>query len=107
MANIFNRKEISREIVSLCFWRDVTVEVFATFILMSVQCALPLSWAGGEAGMEIGSIVQIGLGMGCVVGATAWALGDYGGSHINPAVTVAMHAKAKITITRGAMFFCF
>ena len=85
------------ELCSVGLWRDCTAEFLATFFLMAVQAALPLSW--GKEGM--GGPVQVGLGVGFIVATMAWALGDFGGGHINPAVSIAMVCSGKITIVRG------
>ena len=89
---------MKEEVCSGAFWRDVVAEFVATFMLMSVQAALPLSW---DNGLVMGGPVQVGLGMGFIVCTMAWALGDFGGGHINPAVSVAMVVGCKITIVRG------
>ena len=78
------------------FWRDLVIEAAATFFLMSAQAALPLGW-----GVGLGGVVQVAMGMGFVVACMAWTLGDFGGAHMNPAVSVAMALKMDITILRG------
>ena len=40
----------AKEVKSRGFWRDVIVEMMATFLLVSVQCALPLSWKSTDTG---------------------------------------------------------
>ena len=82
---------------SVSLWRDVFAEFVATFMLVSVQSALPLTW--GEAG--IGGPVQTALGMGFIVCTMAWTFGDFSGGHMNPAVTFSMALSAKITVVRG------
>ena len=94
--------KILNEAKSRLFWRDVSVEVIATFILMSVQCTLPLSWGNdGQTPTAFGSIVQQGLGMGFVVSATAWTFGDFGGCHMNPAVSFSMVIARQLSILKG------
>ena len=94
-------KQMKEEIRSKLFYRDVIVEIVATFILMSFQCALPLTWGMGTAPSVFGNIVQVGLGMGFMVCATAWTFGDFGGCHMNPAVSVGMAVSVRITVLRG------
>ena len=48
---------LQEEIKSLSFWRDALAEFLGTFLLVSVQAALPLSW--GDAGM--GNVVQVNV----------------------------------------------
>ena len=79
------------------FWRDVIVEFVATFLLVSVQVALPLSW--GNSAIH-GGPVQVSLAMGFVVTCLAWTFGDLGGAHMNPAVTFAMMLRRKASILR-------
>ena len=93
------RQMLKTEYQTVAFWRDVFAEFLATFILLLTQCSLPLSW--GKASYELGNAVQTGLGMGFVVTAMAWVLGDFGGAHMNPAVTLSMVVQAKITWVRG------
>ena len=90
------------EVKSKLFWRDASVELVATFILMSVQCSLPLSWENNGAPPTVfGNIVQVGIGMGFVVCATAWTFGDFGGCHMNPAVSFSMVLARKLSILKG------
>ena len=88
-----------REPRSLSFWRDVLSELVATFMLVSVQAALPLTW-GQPAGV-LGTAVQVGLSMGFIVTTMAWSLGDFGGGHMNPAVTVSMALCLQVSFLRG------
>ena len=93
------------EVKSKLFWRDASVEVVATFILMSVQCSLPLSWENNGAPPTVfGNIVQVGIGMGFVVCATAWTFSDFGGCHMNPAVSFSMVLARKLSIMKGMLF---
>ena len=93
------------ETKSIIFWRDCLVEVVATFILMSVQCTLPLTWGTlGQVPTLFGSIIQQGLGMGFLVCATAWTFGDFGGCHMNPAVSFSMVLAGKLSILKGTIF---
>lgn len=89
---------MKQELHKQTFWRDNFAEFVMTFMLMSVQAALPLTW---DSTPSWGSPVQVGLGVGFVVVAIGWALGDFGGGHINPAVSIAMMVCGKITPLRG------
>ena len=89
---------MKNEVNTKAFWRDLLAEFMATFILVSIQCVLPLTW-GRQTGFS--DAVMTGLGMGFIVTTTAWSLGDFGGAHMNPAVTTAMLLSAKISIIKG------
>ncbi|KAK2175376.1 hypothetical protein NP493_737g02067 [Ridgeia piscesae] len=94
------RERLASEPRSVSLWRDVFAEFVATFMLVSVQSALPLTW--GEAG--IGGPVQTALGMGFIVCTMAWTFGDFSGGHMNPAVTFSMALSAKITVVRALVY---
>ena len=89
---------MKREVNTKVFWRDLFSEFMATFLLVSIQCVLPLTW-GRDTGFS--DAVLTGLGMGFIVTTTAWSLGDFGGAHMNPAVTFAMMLSLKISIIKG------
>ena len=89
--------EMKNELRSRRFWRDVIAECVATFLLVSVQAALPLSWGNSDV---MGGPVQVGLGMGFVVTCLAWTFGDLGGAHMNPAVTFAMLLRRNVSLLR-------
>ena len=86
------------ELQSATLWRDVAAEFVAMFMLMTVQAALPLQWGKPDL---MGGPVMVSLGMGFIVATMAWALGDFGGAHINPAVSIGMLFSCKITLVRG------
>lgn len=94
------RARLAGELCSLALWRDALVELVATFMLVSVQCALPLTW--GQTGL--GTSLQTGLGVGFVVAAMAWSLGDFSGGHMNPAVSFGMAVLLKITFVRALVY---
>lgn len=98
---LFDCSAMRREIRSGSFWRDLLSEFFATFMLVSIQCVLPLTW-GRETGFS--DAVMTGLGMGFIVTTMAWSLGDFGGAHMNPAVTFAMTISLKMSILRGFLY---
>ncbi|ELT91414.1 hypothetical protein CAPTEDRAFT_148029 [Capitella teleta] len=88
------------EAKTLAFWRDALSEFVATFMLMSVQSALPLTWSVSMSS----SIVQVGLGVGFIVATMAWALGDFGGGHMNPAVSLSMALSFDISFLRAGVY---
>ncbi len=93
---------MAREGCTGLFWRDVVGELLATFFLVSVQCALPLYWAP----VNPGDVLQTGLGMGFVVIAIGWGWFEFGGAHMNPAVTMALMIRREITFLRGEFVHC-
>ena len=99
-ADVYRRR-LYEEPCSVSMWRDVFAEFIATFMLVSVQSALPLTWETHG----LGGPVQTALGMGFIVVTMAWTFGDYSGGHMNPAVTFSMAISAKITIVRGNHYY--
>ena len=97
-STVCSRVNNTAEIRTGVFWRDVLSEFLATFMLVSIQCALPLTW--GRDG-DFSQAMMTGLGMGFIVATMAWSLGDFGGGHMNPAVTFAMVLTIKISVIKG------
>ena len=83
---------------------DNIFQVVATFILLTVQCAVPLDWGNT---VSHGGTIQVALAMGFVVTVLIEAFGDIGGAHMNPAVTVSMAIANQITILRGKLQYIF
>ena len=55
---ISNYKEtMQQELHSAILYRDLFVEFLATFLLVSVQAALPLKWGS----TDLGNVVQVSL----------------------------------------------
>lgn len=92
---------VAKEACTGAFWRDVFGELLATFFLVSVQCALPLYWGPTNSG----DVLQTGLGMAFVVIAIGWGWGDFGGAHMNPAVTMALTVRGEITFLRAVFYW--
>jgi glycerol uptake facilitator-like aquaporin len=84
--------------VSLKLLRDAAAELIGTFMLVSAQCALPLTW--GRPGHFDHALIT-GVGMGFVVTTMAEAVGVYSGGHFNPAVSISMAVCLKITVLKG------
>ncbi len=86
------------------FWRDLLAEFFGTFMLMTVQSAVPLHWRtvpDEPHPLDVGNVVQVALAMGFIVSTMAWTFGEFGGAHLNPAVTVSMMVSGKVGFIRG------
>ncbi len=90
---------MKKEVKTAEFWRDVIAEGLATFFLVAVQCALPLTWS--DTTLQLGNVVQVALGMGFVVTVLIEVFGEMGGAHMNPAVTISMMLTTKVTCLRG------
>ena len=85
------------EAFSPLFWRDVISEFVATAMLVTVQCFVPLTH--GHAGY--GSPVEVGLAVGFIVCTMGWTMDEFGGGHMNPAVTFSMAVCLRVTFVRG------
>ncbi|ELU00157.1 hypothetical protein CAPTEDRAFT_26353, partial [Capitella teleta] len=88
------------EIKNGAFWRDLLAELLATFFLVAAQCALPLSY-DDTGSARIGTA----LGMGFVVLSIGWCFGDFSGAHMNPAVTMTLLLRMKITFLRAFFYW--
>lgn len=99
------KEGIATEVRNRLFWRDVGVEVIGTFLLLSVQCALVISW--GDSAIDTSDIyrnimhIKLAIGMGSLVTALAWTFGDFGGCHMNPAVTLSYVLARELSILKG------
>ncbi len=94
--------KIGKEFRSPGFWRDIVAEGIATFFLVSVQCALPLTWDWTVAPTNDATYATlIGVGMGFVVLVLAETFGELGGANMNPAVSFALCLGGKLTFTKG------
>ncbi len=51
--------------------------------------------------MNVGNVVQVAMAMGFIVSTMAWTFGDFGGAHLNPAVTVSMMACGEVGLFKG------
>ena len=89
---------VKPEVCSRVFWRDVIIEFVATFVLMSIHSALPLSWGNRDI---MGGPVQVGLGMGLITAVLVTSFGDLGGAHMNPALTIPLLLRGQISLLRG------
>ncbi|KAK2155863.1 hypothetical protein LSH36_229g04056 [Paralvinella palmiformis] len=92
-----------REAKTGAFWRDCFAELAATFLLVTAQLMLLQNWQTQVPSPQA-LAVQVAIGMCFVVGSIGYALGDFGGAHMNPAVTMAMFIRAEITIVRGVVY---
>lgn len=86
------------EVRSAPFWRDVFGEILASFYLMSIQCTINLGW--GRTIVK-GSDMQNNLAMGGGIFVLIEGFGQYGGAHMNPAVSIAFLVDGRITLLRS------
>ncbi|KAK2194097.1 hypothetical protein NP493_2g05029 [Ridgeia piscesae] len=84
------------------FWRDVLAEFIATCVLVTVQCFVPLR----HGNQSYGGPVEVALAVGFVVCAMGWTVDEFGGGHMNPAVTFSMALCYRITVVRGRCREC-
>lgn len=70
-------------------WRKYLCECLGTMMLTLVAC--------GVAVVSRGNLVATSLAFGLVIVAMAFSIGHISGCHINPAVSVAMFLRKKIT----------
>ncbi len=94
---------VSREACKPRFWRDCLAELLATFLYVSTQCAMGTTW--GDVSSP-GQVAQTALGMAFLVIGIGWAWGDFGGAHMNPAITLALVVRVEITFLRGRVTCC-
>lgn len=97
MQQRFSKTFSPSELKSRAWWRDLFAECIATFLLVSVQCALPLTWGRDN----LGSALHTAMGMGFIVTTTVWSMAEFGGIHMNPALSVSMVLAGRITLLRG------
>lgn len=101
MTRVMKREDYSdvamTEPFSPIFWRDVFAEFVATTMLVTVQCFVPLRH--GNPGY--GSPVEVGLTVGFIVCVMGWTVDEFGGGHMNPAVTFSMALCFRVTFVRG------
>ncbi|HJQ75793.1 MAG TPA: aquaporin, partial [Acidimicrobiia bacterium] len=71
-------------------------ELLGTLILVGLG-SMGILAAGGATGAA--EMVAIGLAFGLALLAGIWALGHVSGAHFNPAVTLAMLADGRISLT--------
>lgn len=81
------------------FWRDLLAELLATFLFVTLSTLLRSSIAANTSGVEL----QLGVGIAFLWTAVGYALGDFGGSHMNSAITMAMMIRGEIIFIRGEL----
>ena len=82
-------------------WRDIGVEIFSTFLMVSVQCALPMQFADSEDQLDWSILTKTALAMGFIVICMIETFGHMGGAHMNPAVSISMAVAGEISVLKG------
>lgn len=74
-------------------------EFLGTMVLVLFGCGTAVVCGGFTGGMEMGflGVVAIALAFGLAIVASAYAIGDISGCHVNPAVSLAMLINGKLT----------
>lgn len=74
-------------------------EFLGTMVLVLFGCGTAVVYGGFTGGMETGflGVVAIALAFGLAIVASAYAIGDISGCHVNPAVSLAMLINGKLT----------
>ncbi|XP_070191487.1 aquaporin-4-like [Littorina saxatilis] len=85
-----------REMKTPIFYRRLVAEFLGTAILVVFGCGSALTVNPPLAP----TVISIAVAFGLTVATVIWSLGNVSGAHINPAVSVAMFATRKISLTR-------
>lgn len=85
------------------FWRDIFAEFVGTFILVGSYCLLSVDWLTDLESQEsrawVGSWAAAGQAL--VLVCLVWIFWEFGGAHMNPAVTFAFAIALRITFHKG------
>lgn len=106
------------------FWRDICVELVATFVLISVQTILAVDWTTVSSpspadrlgsstspstdvrdrhpsNTAVGTMFQSAIGTWMIVTSLVCTFWRYGGCLMNPALTLAFVISGRITLHKG------
>lgn len=85
------------------FWRDIFAEFVGTFFLVGSYCLLSVDWMRDLDPQE--SMAWVGAwataGHALILVCLIWILWEFGGAHMNPAVTFAFAIALRITFHKG------
>ena len=79
-----------------CLLKKLIAECIGTFVLVFVACGVAV-WTDGD-------VVATSLAFGLVIVAMAYSIGNISGCHINPAVSLAMAIRKKISWKEFALY---
>ena len=79
-----------------CLLKKLIAECIGTFVLVFVACGVAV-WTEGDK-------IATSLAFGLVIVAMAYSIGNISGCHINPAVSLAMAIRKKITWKEFALY---
>lgn len=88
------------EIASKSFWRDITCEFLATFLLLACICSISLSFGSDKKSLPL----ECGLIVGLTVAFLVESFGHMGGAHLNPAVTLSFVIFKNTTLLKGICY---
>jgi len=86
-------------------WRKYIAEMIGTAVLVLVGCGTAVF--AGLAGVHSAWLVATALAFGLAVVAMAYTIGSISGCHINPAISLAMAIKKKISWKDFAFYVVF
>ena len=81
---------------TLGFWRDIVSELLSTFLFVTLSSML-------RSSMSTSGELQLGIGIAFLWAAIGYGLGDFGGSHMNSAITLAMMVRGEIIFIKGEL----
>ena len=94
-------QQMRTEFRTLSFYRDLFAEFISTFFLTLSSFSLGMTW-GDKPNPD--TAVHIGFGMMCAVCVLAWSLGEFGGTHMNPCLSLALMLLSEITPSRVLLY---
>src|SRR6218665_1943015 len=89
------------------FWRDILAEFVATFLLIATQLLISIDWSaeGTEPHDESRAVLyaKTTAGYCLAIACLVWAFWEFGGAHMNPAVTFAFALALRMTFHKGKL----
>lgn len=92
------------ELRTLGLWKAVLAECVASFLYVFIVCG-----AAGGAGVGASTsatVLATAIASGCAITTLTRAFDNISGAHINPAVSVALCVRRRVTPLRAALYVC-
>ena len=89
-----------RELTTKKFWAEVAAEFLTTMIFTFLVCGSTLTWDKAAPP----AVLHIAFTAGFSIATLALSVGHLSGGHINPAVTIAMLATAKVSVLQAIFY---